>query len=71
MSSILGEHISLVRPVKINKPCMPKECFAPKYNTRAKTRKISKREMKTLIQHYERSINDTSKASSGNGKGNL
>ena len=39
MITILGEHISIIRPCKIKKPIIPKECYLPKYNTRPKTNK--------------------------------
>ena len=38
--SILGEHISLIRPEKIHKPNLPKECYKPKYDTAPRTREL-------------------------------
>ncbi len=36
MTSILGHHISLIRPERIHKPDLPKECWKVRYNTRPK-----------------------------------
>jgi hypothetical protein len=51
--TILGENISIVRPKGWRKPIVPKETMRPAYNKRARTRKIGKRELSKLIEHYE------------------
>jgi len=57
MSTILGNNISIVRPRKINKPILPKEKFAPKYNKRPKTRKFTESELKLLKEEYNEKQN--------------
>jgi len=38
MMTIRGEHISVIRPVKVHLPQLPKETYRVHYNTRPKTR---------------------------------
>ena len=67
MVTILGENISIVRPKGWHRPIVPKEPFKPTYNTRAKTRKIGKREIQKLIQKYEEDYNEKGNKQPGNG----
>jgi len=62
MTTILGEDISIVRPVLPRKPIMPKECFRICYRIRARTRKISPEELQELKTKYEEELNDPTKA---------
>lgn len=55
--TILGEHISTIKPKGWRKPIVPKEAFKPAYNTRARTRKIGKRELAELKEYYEEKLN--------------
>ena len=57
MTTILGEDISIVRPVLPRKPIIPKEPFHVKHNKRARTRKIGKRELQKLKSKYEEELN--------------
>uniref|UniRef100_A0A6M3X5N9 Uncharacterized protein n=1 Tax=viral metagenome TaxID=1070528 RepID=A0A6M3X5N9_9ZZZZ len=54
MCTILGEHISLIRPSLIKVPTKAKDVWRVRYNTRPKTRKIGKREFKRLVELFSR-----------------
>uniref|UniRef100_A0A6H1ZIP4 Uncharacterized protein n=1 Tax=viral metagenome TaxID=1070528 RepID=A0A6H1ZIP4_9ZZZZ len=62
MTTILGEHVSSFRPVKIHKPILPKERFAIRYRIHPKTRKITPEELQELKSKYEEELNDPTKA---------
>jgi hypothetical protein len=54
VSTILGEHISIVRPRCFHKPIVPKEKWRIKYNKRPKTRKFTEEELQELKSKLER-----------------
>lgn len=52
MTTILGEHISNIRPKLIKIPGKLKDAWKPKYNKRPKTRKLTNKELKHLKEEY-------------------
>ncbi len=54
MISILGKHISIIRPSLIKIPSRLKDAWRPKYNKGPKTRKFTKEELEGLKTHYEK-----------------
>jgi hypothetical protein len=51
--TILGENINIVRPRKIHKSIIPKECWRPRRRSRCKTKKFTPEELTELKEKYE------------------
>lgn len=56
MCTILGEHISLIRPSLIKPSVKSNNVWRVKYNTRSKTRKIGKREFERLVKLFNEGV---------------
>jgi len=48
--TILGQHISLIRPERWKEPQVPEECVCPKQHTRAKTHKLTQAQKEEIAQ---------------------
>lgn len=54
MTSILGKHISTIRPKLIKNFGKVKDAWEPKYNKGPKTREFTKEELEDLKIYYEK-----------------